>query len=122
MKPGSNATVLNTLRQPIGGLDLLQFFLLLGRRGFHLFLIQGRGWTKMLVLGSEEVATIARAHGAMQVRSPACRTKPGNWRPPAQRISAFSALTRLRLTTVLKDVRALQSLLAKMVRFVGGVG
>jgi len=62
------------------------------------------------------MAEIARSHGARQVTT--ARDEAESLRLAAARRSAFSALARIRPTTILEDITVPRSTLAEMVEFV----
>ena len=81
-----------------------------------LLLIETDGHPVVVEEEAARIAEIARAHGALEVRRAADPAEAS--RLAAARRNAFSALARLRPTTILEDVTVPRSELAAMVRFV----
>ncbi len=68
---------------------------------------------------AEQMMALARAHGAREVRAAADEAEGS--RLAAARRNAFSALARVRPTTILEDVTVPRSELARMVAFIDAV-
>jgi len=81
-----------------------------------LLLIETDGHPVVVEEEAARIADLARSHGALEVRRAADPAEAS--RLAAARRNAFSALARLRPTTILEDVTVPRSELAAMVRFV----
>jgi glycolate oxidase len=82
-----------------------------------LLLMETDGHPSLIEEEAVRMSELARAHGALHVRRAADTAEAA--RLATARRSAFSALARLRPTTILEDVTVPRSELAAMVRFVG---
>ena len=81
-----------------------------------LLLIETDGHPAAVAEEAEKIAALARAHGATELRT--ARTREEAWQLASARRAAFSALARLRPTTILEDVTVPRSQLARMIRFI----
>ncbi len=81
-----------------------------------LLLMETDGHPAAVADEGEQMAQIARAHGAREVTT--ARDEAEALRLASARRSAFSALARVRPTTILEDVTVPRSALAEMVSFI----
>lgn len=81
-----------------------------------LLLMETDGHPAAVAEEAEKMAEIARNHGALEVRS--ARDEREGLELANARRSAFSALARVRPTTILEDVTVPRDKLAEMVRFI----
>lgn len=84
-----------------------------------LLLIETDGHPEVIAGEAARIEALARAHGATSIKRAA--TADEAMRLATARRSAFSALARLKPTTILEDATVPRSELAKMVRHIGQV-
>lgn len=85
-----------------------------------LVLMETDGHPVVVAEEAEQMMLLAKANGARDVRAAADEAEGA--RLASARRSAFSALARVRPTTILEDVTVPRSELARMVSFIDGVG